>query len=514
MIDPDLLRQRQTAITRAWLERRYQHCDEEGIFSPHEPIYGFGVRPSEPGHARRLCRIYDLMLEAASCGGETLLDIGGAEGYFAELCRGFLGFEAMSADLSHEACRRAAELFEIPAAAVNASSLPFADDSFDVVVMAEVAEHLTDPVHALLEASRVAKRFLIVSTEEWHEDEALRRHILAGRSFENHMERNVYAPSDLEALFAPHEVSRRPQRFIDRLGADVAGEAISSEALIELLLGADVERCGGGAILRVAVGGVAPEPRLPNRRELAEKLLAATRPPHRLPASTPHIPMRPGLVDRCPRCGQRGVAVDEDGVDCFACESRFERREGVFDFHAQPRSGFSVRLDDALRGRGGEAYDGQRAGLQAIEEAFTLLPDTGASWTFSDGPAPWASHGVDSSEATWRAEHQDPQLISPWLGLPIANLEAIVVELGVDWNDELPPELALGELFFWVDGDDTFSQEKSLAFPLDRSVSSQEYRLEIPQSLRAFEHLVRLRVDPVAAPVPFRVKRVELFEGA
>src|SRR5262249_59414544 len=42
-------------------------------------------------------------------------------------------------------------------------SLPFAADSFDVVLCLEVLEHLQDPLPAVRELSRVARRGLILS---------------------------------------------------------------------------------------------------------------------------------------------------------------------------------------------------------------------------------------------------------------------------------------------------------------------------------------------------------------
>jgi ubiquinone/menaquinone biosynthesis C-methylase UbiE len=45
----------------------------------------------------------------------------------------------------------------------NAHQLPFGDNQFDVVVAAEVLEHLPDPVRGLQEMARVGRRHLVLS---------------------------------------------------------------------------------------------------------------------------------------------------------------------------------------------------------------------------------------------------------------------------------------------------------------------------------------------------------------
>ncbi|MEZ6194165.1 MAG: class I SAM-dependent methyltransferase [Planctomycetota bacterium] len=290
-------------IVRAWLEMRFRERDEAGCFKAHEPVYGLGRGHTEGHHCRRAIRLHDLLATVKWLGVEgSLLDVGAAEGYFPHLARTALGLDAWASDLSREACLRAAELFGLPAVPANAGALPFPDDAFDVVTIAEVIEHVADPVGTLLELQRVARRFVVFSTEEWREDEALRDHILGARRLENHMERNIYAPSDLPVLFGGRPRVRWAQRFpVD--GPEIADEVFDEAALARLLDGRppSVE---GGTIVVVAVG----EESIPEGRpSLHDPAIAAAIARN---VSTPESRLevaRGAILERiaCPLCGGR-----------------------------------------------------------------------------------------------------------------------------------------------------------------------------------------------------------------
>lgn len=50
----------------------------------------------------------------------------------------------------------------------DAHNLPLPDQSYDMVVMGDIHEHLVDPLKATLEAARVARQFLVMTIfEEW-----------------------------------------------------------------------------------------------------------------------------------------------------------------------------------------------------------------------------------------------------------------------------------------------------------------------------------------------------------
>ncbi len=106
--------------------------------------------------------------------GESVLDVGCGPGFLlAEMAnevgaRGRIVGIDVSADMLALATKRCAEQKNISLQDANALSLPFADESFDVVVSTQVYEYVADIATALKEAVRVLHpggRMLIVATD-------------------------------------------------------------------------------------------------------------------------------------------------------------------------------------------------------------------------------------------------------------------------------------------------------------------------------------------------------------
>jgi methionine biosynthesis protein MetW len=124
----------------------------------------------EVDEAKRSKICYNLILNLitnkfASGRKNRILDIGCGDGSF--IIKFEKHCETFGVDISQNAVKMAREA-RINAYEVDVSSqrLPFKDEYFDMIYMGDVIEHLTNPDHAIKEATRVLKRhgFLVLST--------------------------------------------------------------------------------------------------------------------------------------------------------------------------------------------------------------------------------------------------------------------------------------------------------------------------------------------------------------
>jgi ubiquinone/menaquinone biosynthesis C-methylase UbiE len=159
-----------TAKTKEWLEGRFSTADEAGIYVAHQPIYGFKKGHCDTGYLERYILTFQIMKALSSLKFNTLLDVGGAEGYKASLAAQMFATWAVSCDLSEEACKRTREIFGTDSAAADIHDLPFSDGAFEVVLCSETLEHVTDIGRATVELLRVAGKAVVITVPtESHE---------------------------------------------------------------------------------------------------------------------------------------------------------------------------------------------------------------------------------------------------------------------------------------------------------------------------------------------------------
>jgi len=154
---------RYTEEVKDWLNKRFSSTDDKGVYIAHQPIYGFRNEPSEPGHICRYIITYRLLESLGCLDFDSLLDVGGAEGYKAYLAQQLLGISVLSTDLSEEACRRASEIFGVEARPSDLHDMKFENGQFDVVTCSETLEHVTDWKHATSELLRIARKAVVIT---------------------------------------------------------------------------------------------------------------------------------------------------------------------------------------------------------------------------------------------------------------------------------------------------------------------------------------------------------------
>ncbi|UCB56652.1 MAG: class I SAM-dependent methyltransferase [Candidatus Omnitrophota bacterium] len=152
-----------TRKTKAWLDERFKKCNEHGIYYAHQPLYGMRKGYSESRFVNRYIITYQIMKALSHLKFDSLLDIGGAEGYKAWIARELFGVKVKNSDLSEEACKRAEEIFHIESIPADILELPFENDEFDVALCSETLEHVTDLDKAIDELLRVAHKAVVIT---------------------------------------------------------------------------------------------------------------------------------------------------------------------------------------------------------------------------------------------------------------------------------------------------------------------------------------------------------------
>ena len=219
----------------------------DGVYNGHQPIYGFGVQPCEPGWLERYTITHAIMTELAGLDFTTLADIGGAEGYKGAMIRELFGAEVLNADLSPEACRLAERIYGLQTRAVSMEALPFADESFDCVLCSESLEHVSQPGRSLAELLRIARKAVVITVPA----ETLEQVSSSIQSGDPHAHVNWFDLAAFDHLAsALHQVRTRPILTLDPRWR-AAGSGV--EAMVRLFKGDERVRADARAMIAALV---------------------------------------------------------------------------------------------------------------------------------------------------------------------------------------------------------------------------------------------------------------------
>jgi len=139
---------------------------------------------------------------------DSFIDVGSGFDYYPKLVHERYGVPAYYSDFAHS--------MNLPyggdafgkldhAVTLNIARLPFADDSFDVVLSSEVLEHLVRPLEAIAELIRIARKYVVMTSLEALSTSRWQRwlsHLRVDVS-QPHVERNFFLLPELAAIFGP-----------------------------------------------------------------------------------------------------------------------------------------------------------------------------------------------------------------------------------------------------------------------------------------------------------------------
>ncbi|MGZ3680555.1 MAG: class I SAM-dependent methyltransferase, partial [Ktedonobacterales bacterium] len=130
---------------------------------------------------------------------DTLLDIGSGRGAFLwSLLDAFPDLHVTCADILEYRVAGIQAVHDggvatLAAVRADATALPFADGSFDVVTLLEVLEHIPDTQSALAEVCRVARRFVVLSVPMHPDDNPEHIHLFDQRELSGLLEQQGIA---------------------------------------------------------------------------------------------------------------------------------------------------------------------------------------------------------------------------------------------------------------------------------------------------------------------------------
>lgn len=101
--------------------------------------------------------------------GKKLLDVGSGAGFFLKAAEE-IGWQAEGVEISSTASKYAAEIAKVNVHYGKLEDLKFPSETFDLVTLLDIIEHLPNPLHTLKETNRILKSggIIIVSTPDFN----------------------------------------------------------------------------------------------------------------------------------------------------------------------------------------------------------------------------------------------------------------------------------------------------------------------------------------------------------
>ncbi len=510
---------RYTYETLRWLELHFdpeQRAALRQAYVPYQPIDGISENAWTPQTFLMASRWARLLYHLRHMNAGSFLDIGGAEGFIADLVRRRLGIPSVSLDLSTKAGQRAREFLGVPALGGESHQLPFHDGAFDVIYMGEVIEHLAHPVRSLLEAQRVAKRAVIITSEAFVRSEEDRAREIAERdegAFEPHMDRTFLHPDDFRVAFAGWHLLITNQ--CASLPNPMPQNARDLQRAFEpRLTKHDLEEPAHAIFVLAdrAEPNEAPGPEIANDIEFClERVRPRTQPRHRFPVDAP-VPSE--LTERmCCPVTHEPLKRAENSLVAHPSGRRYDARFGVPSMVTPLGEGFAQPLEALLAAR---AADPKAAdSLLELDRrlSYEMPPSVKSDVLLANGPAGWRpGPGVqiearDGGGVTIETNHQDPCLFSPRLDRRLSELRGVTVELCA-WADADYEEL---QVFFWTLNRPLWCEAASNSMHFQTGGALHRMFLDLPRHLYPDDdELLAIRVDPTHGPSRVAIVQIVL----
>jgi SAM-dependent methyltransferase len=231
--EPPYSVRRCSSCTLAWVSPRLtaqglRELYGDGYWRSDSPrTIGYGdYRQDEDLYLRTFERRMKFVLRHVPPGGRAL-DVGAAAGYFVRVAQNH-GFDAVGVELSAEIAQHGRDRWGLDIHVGTLDSAPFESQSFDLITMWDVVEHIPDPVALLRKARQLVKPSGALVVETQNIDSRFAR--LLGRRWQHykHAEHLYhFNPDTIDALLA------RAGFRIDHLTARFGGKYVSFDFVAE-----------------------------------------------------------------------------------------------------------------------------------------------------------------------------------------------------------------------------------------------------------------------------------------